>query len=46
MNALKLVLMLAGVLLLATAAGIPLYGMWLRIRIVLKRPKGDANQGG
>jgi len=46
MNALKLVLMLAGVLLLATAAGIPLYGMWLRIRIVLKRPKGDANQTG
>jgi len=46
MNALKFVLMLAGLLLLATAAGIPLYGLWLRIRIFLKRPKGDFNQNG
>ena len=43
MLALKYTLMVAGVLILATAAGIPLYGLWLRIRILLKKSRIDRN---
>jgi regulator of protease activity HflC (stomatin/prohibitin superfamily) len=46
MNALKLVLMVAGVLLLAAAAGIPLYGLSMRIRSFMKKQKGEADQPG
>jgi regulator of protease activity HflC (stomatin/prohibitin superfamily) len=46
MLVLKFVLMVAGVLLLATAVGIPLYGLWLRIRVLLKRSKGEQGMLG
>jgi regulator of protease activity HflC (stomatin/prohibitin superfamily) len=46
MLALKLVLMVAGMLLLATAVGIPLYELWLRIRVLLKKPKDESGQLG
>ena len=41
MIALKFVLMLAGLLILATAVGIPLYGLSLRMRAFLKKQKQD-----
>ena len=37
MLALKMLLTVAGVLLLAAALGIPLYGLWLRIQYALKK---------
>ena len=40
MIALKLLLNLAGVLLLAAAVAIPLYGVWLRIRIARRQAGG------
>lgn len=43
MLALKFVLMAAGLLLLATAVGIPLYGLWMRIRVLMKRQNGNSN---
>jgi hypothetical protein len=46
MLALRFILMLAGVLLLATAVGIPLYGLWLRVRVLLKRSKGEQGMLG
>ena len=46
MLALKFVLMVAGVLLMATAVAIPLYGVWMRIRILLKKQKGDSGLMG
>ena len=42
MLALKFVLMLAGILLLATAAAIPLYEIWMRIRIWRDKNKNDS----
>ncbi len=44
MLALKLLLNLAGVLLLACAAGIPLYGLWLRIRIARKKAGSELTE--
>jgi regulator of protease activity HflC (stomatin/prohibitin superfamily) len=41
MLALKLLFTIAGVLLLACAAGIPLYGLWLRIKIARKKAGED-----
>jgi hypothetical protein len=41
MLALKLLLTVAGVLLLAAALGIPLYGLWLRIRIARRKAAGE-----
>jgi regulator of protease activity HflC (stomatin/prohibitin superfamily) len=41
MLALKFVLTVAGMLLMAAAVGIPLYGLWLRIRVLLKRSKEE-----
>jgi len=41
MLALKFCLMVAGMLLLATAVGIPLYGLGIRIRERLKKDKGE-----
>src|SRR5208337_4899678 len=41
MLALKLLLTVAGVLLLAAAMGIPLYGLWLRIRIARRKAAGE-----
>ena len=46
MLALKIALMLAGALLLAAALSIPLYGLWLRMRVFLKRQKGDNGLNG
>ncbi len=46
MNALKLVLMVAGVLLLVAAAGIPLYELSMRIRSFLKKRKSEPDQSG
>jgi regulator of protease activity HflC (stomatin/prohibitin superfamily) len=40
MLALKLLLTIAGVLLLAAAAGIPLYGLWRRIQFAQKKARG------
>lgn len=40
MIALKLVLTIAGVLLLAAAVAIPLYGVWMRIRYAMKKRAG------
>ena len=42
MLALKLLLNIAGALLLACAAGIPLYGLWLRIKIAHKKAGGES----
>ena len=39
MLALKLLLTIAGVVLLAVAVGIPLYGVWIRIARMLKKRK-------
>jgi regulator of protease activity HflC (stomatin/prohibitin superfamily) len=41
MLALKLLLMVAGVLLLTAAAGIPLYGLWLRRKTQEAEPEGE-----
>ena len=41
MIALKMLLTVAGVLLMAAAAAIPLYGLWMRIRFAQKRKAGD-----
>ncbi len=48
MLALKFALMMAGVLLLAAAFGIPLYGLWLRMRILLtkSKDKSDSHEPG
>jgi regulator of protease activity HflC (stomatin/prohibitin superfamily) len=43
MLALKLLLTVAGVLLLAAALGIPLYGLWLRIRIARRKVAGESD---
>ena len=43
MLALKLLLTVAGVLLLATALGIPLYGLYLRIRYARRKAAGEAD---
>ena len=37
MIALKMLLTIAGVLLLAAAVAIPLYGVWMRIRYAMKK---------
>ncbi|MGD0731527.1 MAG: SPFH domain-containing protein [Terracidiphilus sp.] len=42
MFAMKLLLIVAGVLMLAAALGIPLYGLWLRIRIARRKAAGEA----
>jgi high-affinity Fe2+/Pb2+ permease len=44
MIALKLLLTVAGVLLLAAALGIPLYGLWLRIRGAQSKAAGEQEQ--
>jgi len=41
MIALKLLLTVAGVLLLAAAFAIPLYGLWIRIRIARRKTAGE-----
>jgi regulator of protease activity HflC (stomatin/prohibitin superfamily) len=41
MIALKLLLTVAGVLLLAAAVAIPLYGPWLRIQMALRKARGE-----
>jgi hypothetical protein len=41
MIALKLLLTVAGVVLMAAALTIPLYGLWLRIRYAQKKAGGD-----
>jgi regulator of protease activity HflC (stomatin/prohibitin superfamily) len=41
MIALKMLLMVAGVLLLAAAMAIPLYSLWLRIRIARRKAAGE-----
>ena len=41
MLALKALLMVAGVLLLAAAVGIPLYGLWIRLRFARRKAAGD-----
>ncbi len=41
MIALKLLLTVAGVLMLAAALGIPLYGVWLRIRVARRKAAGE-----
>lgn len=43
MLALKFALMIAGVLLLAAAFGIPLYGLWLRMRVLLTKLKNKSD---
>src|SRR5579859_7385046 len=40
MIALKTLLMIAGVLLMTVAAGIPLHGLWMQIRYALKKKDG------
>ncbi|WP_109487423.1 SPFH domain-containing protein [Occallatibacter savannae] len=49
MIALKTMLMIAGVLLMTVAAGIPLHGLWMQIRYVMKkksRGEGMLTDGG
>lgn len=41
MIALKLLLTIAGVLLLAAAVAIPLYGLWLRIQMARRKARGE-----
>jgi regulator of protease activity HflC (stomatin/prohibitin superfamily) len=41
MLALKLFLTIAGVLLLAVAVGMPLYGLWLRVQYLRRKSAGD-----
>ena len=45
MIALKVVLMVAGVLLLASAIEIPLYQLWIRIRNTRRKAGGDEMTG-
>jgi regulator of protease activity HflC (stomatin/prohibitin superfamily) len=45
MIALKVLLTVAGVVLLAAALGIPLYGLWLRVRASRKRVGGETELG-
>jgi regulator of protease activity HflC (stomatin/prohibitin superfamily) len=45
MNALKLLLTVAGVLLLAAAVAIPLYSLWLRIQTLRRKAKGEETAG-
>ncbi len=40
MIALKMLLMVAGVLMMAAAVAIPLYGLWMRIRYAMKKKAG------
>ena len=44
MIALKLLLTVAGVLLLAAALAIPLYGLWLRIRMHAPQGRRDETE--
>jgi regulator of protease activity HflC (stomatin/prohibitin superfamily) len=46
MLALRILLMVAGVLLLATAVGIPLYELWMRVRVLLKKQNGNSGLMG
>jgi regulator of protease activity HflC (stomatin/prohibitin superfamily) len=46
MIALKLLLTVAGVLLLAAALGIPIYPLWLRIRIARRKAAGETELTG
>ena len=46
MLALRILLMVAGVLLLATAVGIPLYELWMRVRVLLKKENGNSGSMG
>ena len=43
MIALKLFLTVAGVLLVAAALGIPLYGLWLRVRLEHRKAAGETD---
>jgi regulator of protease activity HflC (stomatin/prohibitin superfamily) len=43
MIALKMLLTVAGVLLLAAALGIPLYGIWIRIRTIRRKAAGETD---
>jgi regulator of protease activity HflC (stomatin/prohibitin superfamily) len=43
MLALKMLLTIAGMLLLATALGFPLYSLWLRIQYARRKQSGDEN---
>jgi regulator of protease activity HflC (stomatin/prohibitin superfamily) len=43
MLALKMLLTMAGVLLLAAALGIPMYGIWIRIRTARRRAAGETD---
>jgi len=43
MIALKVLLTVAGVLLLAAALGIPLYGLWLRLRVQRRKAAGETD---
>ena len=45
MIALKMLLTIAGVLLMAAALTMPLYGLWLRIRYAQKKKSGDETVG-
>ena len=45
MLALKVLLTFAGVLLLAAAVGIPLYGLWLRVRSARRKAAGETELG-
>jgi regulator of protease activity HflC (stomatin/prohibitin superfamily) len=45
MNALKLLLTVAGVLLLAAALAIPLYSLWLRMQTLRRKAKGEETAG-
>ena len=45
MIALKLLLTVAGLLLLAAAFAIPLYGIWIRIRIARRKAAGETEPG-
>jgi regulator of protease activity HflC (stomatin/prohibitin superfamily) len=46
MLALRMLLMVAGVLLLATAVGIPLYELWIRVRVLMKKQNGNSGSMG
>ena len=43
MLVIKFALMIAGVLLLAAALGIPLYGLWLRMRVLFTKSKSKSD---
>jgi hypothetical protein len=43
MIALKMLLTIAGVLLLAVALGIPLYGIWIRFRTARRKAGGETD---